>query len=194
VSHDGESSAFHGGGADGQAREHGTPSAGLESATAALRDAALDLIAGLPERPRRVRLAAGSVSIDLDWRALPASRGTAPAVPAPAVDLLADDGGTAVAVADRTLPGVAAAPVTTELHYICAPSVGTFYHSPEPGGAPFVTAGAQVRPGRQVGVVEAMKLMLPVESDQAGRVVEVLVADGEPVEYQERLIALTLEG
>ena len=192
MSHDGESSAVHGGSTDGQASEPGAHSAGLESATAALRDAALDLIAALPERPRRVRLTAGSVSIDLDWRALPAAGYTAPAVPAPAVGLPADNGGAAVAVADRTLPGVAAAPVLH--HYICAPSVGTFYHSPEPGGAPFVTAGAQVRPGQQVGIVEAMKLMLPVESDQAGRVVEVLVADGEPVEYQERLIALTLEG
>ena len=71
-----------------------------------------------------------------------------------------------------------------------APSVGVFYRAPEPGAPPFVGEGDTVRPGQQVAIVEAMKLMLPVEADRAGRVVEVLKRDGEPVEYGEVLFVL----
>ncbi len=183
--------------AEGQVDGHDAPcGAGgeMEPIAAALRDVTLDLLASLPERPQRLRLQAGSVSIDVDWR-LPHAPGHSAVSPvlSPAV--------VPPAAADSAVPGNGLgtpsppeAPAGTELHYICAHSVGTFYHAPEPGAAPFVTEGALVRPGQQVGILEAMKLMLPVESDQAGRVVEVLVADSQPVEYQERLIALALDG
>lgn len=48
--------------------------------------------------------------------------------------------------------------------------------------------------GQQVGIIEAMKLMIPVEADKAGRVVEVLKNNGEPVEYGERLFAFAAVG
>jgi acetyl-CoA carboxylase biotin carboxyl carrier protein len=65
-----------------------------------------------------------------------------------------------------------------------------FYRSPEPGAPPFVAEGDLVRPGQQVGIVEAMKLMIPVESDRAGRVLEVLLADGSAVEHGQPLLLL----
>lgn len=78
---------------------------------------------------------------------------------------------------------------------IRAPMVGTFYHASEPGGRPFVAAGEVVESGQQVGILEAMKLMNAIEADRVGRVVEVLVPDGTPVEYDQPLIALVpLEG
>lgn len=78
----------------------------------------------------------------------------------------------------------------TGLYHVTSPTVGVFYRSPEPGAAPFVEIGSIVGPGDQVAIVEAMKLFLPVEAGNRGRVAAVLVQDGEPVEYGEPLIAL----
>ncbi|WP_282784075.1 biotin/lipoyl-containing protein, partial [Nocardia sp. CC201C] len=69
-----------------------------------------------------------------------------------------------------------------------AETVGVFYRAPEPGAAAFVADGDPVRAGQQVGIVEAMKLMIPVTVARAGRVVEFLVGDAEPVEYGQPLI------
>jgi acetyl-CoA carboxylase biotin carboxyl carrier protein len=74
--------------------------------------------------------------------------------------------------------------------YIRAEMVGTFYHASEPGAKPFVAAGDLVEPGQQVGILEAMKLMTPVSADLRGRIVEVLVANGEAVEYGQPLLAV----
>ncbi|WP_343044371.1 acetyl-CoA carboxylase biotin carboxyl carrier protein, partial [Micromonospora maritima] len=89
-----------------------------------------------------------------------------------------------------------AAPVTAAgdepaRHVVRAPTVGVFYRAPEPGAKPFVAEGDIVQPGQQVGIVEAMKLMIPVHADAHGTVVEVLRADGAPVEYDEPLLALS---
>ncbi|MGI5216221.1 acetyl-CoA carboxylase biotin carboxyl carrier protein, partial [Plantactinospora sp. CA-290183] len=73
---------------------------------------------------------------------------------------------------------------------VLAPMVGTYYQAAEPGGAAFVEVGDKVERGQVVGIVEAMKLMNEVVAEQAGRVVEVLVVDGEPVEFGQPLIAL----
>lgn len=73
---------------------------------------------------------------------------------------------------------------------ICAPTVGAFYHAPAPGEPPFVAVGDHIRRGQQVGVLEAMKLMIPIEADRDGRVTAVLVADGAQVEYGAPLIAI----
>jgi acetyl-CoA carboxylase biotin carboxyl carrier protein len=74
---------------------------------------------------------------------------------------------------------------------ILAPSVGTFYHSPEPGAATFVQVGEELEAGKQVGILEVMKMMTPVVADRPGRVVEFLIPDGTPVEYGSPLIACT---
>ncbi|MGH3826278.1 MAG: acetyl-CoA carboxylase biotin carboxyl carrier protein, partial [Pseudonocardiaceae bacterium] len=70
------------------------------------------------------------------------------------------------------------------------PLVGTFYRAAQPGGKAFVEVGDHVEPGTQVAVVEAMKLMNPVEADRAGRVTEFLSLDGAAVEYGQPLIAI----
>ncbi|MBB5959556.1 acetyl-CoA carboxylase biotin carboxyl carrier protein [Saccharothrix tamanrassetensis] len=78
----------------------------------------------------------------------------------------------------------------TDVPAIRSPSVGTFYRAAEPGAEPFVRVGDTVHKGQQVAIVEAMKLMLPVESDQDGRVASVLPADGDPVQYGQTLFTL----
>ena len=66
---------------------------------------------------------------------------------------------------------------------IKSPMVGTFYLKPSPTANPFVEVGHSVNVGDTVCIIEAMKLMNEIEADVAGKVVEVLVNDGEPVEY-----------
>jgi acetyl-CoA carboxylase biotin carboxyl carrier protein len=75
--------------------------------------------------------------------------------------------------------------------YLTSPAVGVFYHAREPGAEPFVSVGAAAEQGQQVGIVEAMKLMIPVEADRGGIVIDVLKANGAAVEYDEPLFALT---
>ena len=79
----------------------------------------------------------------------------------------------------------AAAPST--FHEIRSPIVGTFYRSPAPDAAPFVDVGTMIGPGTVLCIVEAMKLMNEIESDVAGRVVKILVENGQPVEYDQVL-------
>ncbi|GAA3602534.1 acetyl-CoA carboxylase biotin carboxyl carrier protein [Nonomuraea rosea] len=74
------------------------------------------------------------------------------------------------------------------LRSIVAPLVGTFYVAPEPGAEPFTRLGSRVEPGQTVAIVEAMKLMNQVPSEWSGEVVEVLVGDGQPVEFGQELV------
>ncbi|SAL73923.1 acetyl-CoA carboxylase [Caballeronia telluris] len=67
-------------------------------------------------------------------------------------------------------------------HDIVSPLPGTFYRRASPDAAPFVEAGTQLERGAVVGLVEVMKQFSEVESDVSGRVIEVLVEDGEPVD------------
>ncbi len=69
-----------------------------------------------------------------------------------------------------------------------SPMVGTAYLSPEPGAAPFVRVGDVVNEGQTLVIVEAMKTMNPIAAPKAGKVVEVLVANEEPVEYGQPLV------
>ena len=68
-----------------------------------------------------------------------------------------------------------------------SPFVGTFYRSASPESPPFVDVGSVVKKGNVLCIVEAMKLMNEIEADQPGRLVEVLVQNGSPVEYGEAL-------
>lgn len=71
---------------------------------------------------------------------------------------------------------------------ITSPMVGTFYKSPSPESAAFVTLGDTVATGQVVCIVEAMKLMNEIEADVSGRVVEICVEDGQPVEFGQVLM------
>jgi acetyl-CoA carboxylase biotin carboxyl carrier protein len=77
----------------------------------------------------------------------------------------------------------AASPVQREGDVVNSPMVGTIYLQPEPGAAPFVRVGDMVTEGQTLLIVEAMKTMNPIPATRAGRVLEMLVGDGEAVEY-----------
>jgi acetyl-CoA carboxylase biotin carboxyl carrier protein len=76
--------------------------------------------------------------------------------------------------------------------YVTSPFVGTFYRSPSPDAPAFVEVGSRVREGQSLCIVEAMKLMNEIEADQAGLVVDVLVENGKPVEFGQKLFKLKL--
>jgi acetyl-CoA carboxylase biotin carboxyl carrier protein len=84
----------------------------------------------------------------------------------------------------------AAAAAQPEGHTIKSPMVGTFYRSSAPGAKPFVELGQAVKAGETVCIIEAMKLLNEIEADQDGIVKEILVENGEPVEYGQPLIVL----
>jgi acetyl-CoA carboxylase biotin carboxyl carrier protein len=75
--------------------------------------------------------------------------------------------------------------------FITSPFVGTFYRAPSPDAASFVEVGESVKKGQVVCIVEAMKLMNEIEAEVEGRVAEVLVKNGEHVEYGQILIRLS---
>jgi len=71
---------------------------------------------------------------------------------------------------------------------ITSPMVGTFYKSPSPDAEPFVKVGSTVNQGDVVCIVEAMKMMNEIESEVSGKVVEICVEDGQPVEFGQVLL------
>ncbi len=73
---------------------------------------------------------------------------------------------------------------------IPSPIVGTFYRSPSPEADPFVNVNDQIENGRVLCIIEAMKLMNEIESDVTGTVVDILVENGQPVEYGQPLFLI----
>jgi len=76
---------------------------------------------------------------------------------------------------------------------ITAPMVGTFYRSPSPDSPPYVEIGDRVEPGKTVCIIEAMKLFNEIESEVKGEVVKMLVENGQPVEYGQKLFLIRKE-
>ena len=70
---------------------------------------------------------------------------------------------------------------------ICSPIVGTFYRAPAPDAMPYVKTGQSIETGQVVCIVEAMKVMNEIKSDFAGVVEEILVENGDPVEFGQRM-------
>ncbi|MBZ7942720.1 acetyl-CoA carboxylase biotin carboxyl carrier protein [Campylobacter molothri] len=66
---------------------------------------------------------------------------------------------------------------------INSPMVGTFYQAPSPGAAPFVKVGSTVKKGDAIAIIEAMKIMNEIEAEFDCKIIEILVADGQPVEF-----------
>jgi acetyl-CoA carboxylase biotin carboxyl carrier protein len=85
---------------------------------------------------------------------------------------------------------IAAAP----LKEIRSPMVGTFYKAPEPGAEPYIKVGNRVTPGQTVCIIEAMKIMNEIEAEIAGTVREILVEDGQPVEFGQVLFRVDPHG
>src|SRR5690606_16967745 len=84
----------------------------------------------------------------------------------------------------------AAGPEPTPAGAVTAPMVGTVYVASEPGAPPFVKVGDTVREGQVLLIIEAMKVMNPLASPRAGTVKQILVTDGQPVEYGEPLLVI----
>ena len=96
-----------------------------------------------------------------------------------------------VAAASHAAPAeAAAAEPETDLHIVKSPIVGTFYGSPSPGAAPFVSPGDHVEKGQVICIVEAMKLMNEIESDASGEIVKCLVTNGQPIEFGQPLYSI----
>jgi len=76
--------------------------------------------------------------------------------------------------------------------YVKSPMVGTFYRSPSPENPPFVENGTKVEDKTVVCIIEAMKIMNEIQAEAKGTVVEVLVENGQPVEYGQRLFKIKL--
>jgi len=87
-------------------------------------------------------------------------------------------------------PAAPEARLTEDLHLVKSPIVGTFYASPSPGAEPFVKVGAFVETGDTLCIVEAMKLMNEIESDETGEIVRIFVENGQPVEYGQPLFGI----
>ncbi|MDX3073134.1 acetyl-CoA carboxylase biotin carboxyl carrier protein [Streptomyces sp. MI02-7b] len=142
---------------------------------------ATELAGSVPTPPRRIRLRHGQTSVEIEWAEPREHQGTEAA-------------GTAPRITSRTAgarPGdEPGEPPAETPHYVRAPTVGTFYRAQEPGAAPYVRVGDLVVPGQPVGVLEVMKMMSTIGSDVAGRVVEIVVGDAQPVEFDQRLIAV----
>lgn len=73
---------------------------------------------------------------------------------------------------------------------IKAPMVGTFYRSPSPEAPPFVDIGGNVQPGQVICIIEAMKLMNEIKSDFKGKIVDILVENGSPIEFGQVLFLI----
>lgn len=124
---------------------------------------------------RKIRIARGVTYAEA--QAMPAFQ------PAPAPAMIAAPQGGAPAAASAP-----AAQASGEV--IKSPMVGTVYLQPSPGAEAFVQPGAQVSAGQTLMIIEAMKTMNPVPAPRAGKVLEVLVDDGQPVEFGEPLVVL----
>lgn len=88
---------------------------------------------------------------------------------------------------------IAAAPVedaVPEGHIVRSPMVGTFYRAPAPGSKNFAEVGQSVNAGDTLCIIEAMKLLNEIESDQGGVIKAILVENGQPVEYGEALFVI----
>jgi acetyl-CoA carboxylase biotin carboxyl carrier protein len=93
----------------------------------------------------------------------------------------------APAVEAAPAPAVAAAPAG---HTVKSPMVGTFYRASSPGAKPFVEVGDTIKEGETICIVEAMKILNEIEADKSGTVTQILVDNGQAVEYGQPLFVI----
>ena len=96
------------------------------------------------------------------------------------------------AAAPAAAPAAAApaAPAQPSGHEVTSPMVGTFYRSSSPGAKPFAEIGQQVSEGDTLCIIEAMKMLNQIESDKSGKIVAILVENGQPIEYGQPLFVI----
>lgn len=128
---------------------------------------------------RRVKLHVAGLDIEVERQEVTVVAGAAPVAYAPAAG--AATAGGAPAAAPGRMP-------------VVAPLVGVFYRASSPGSKPFVDVGDTVERGQKVGIVEAMKMMNEVTSDFRGTVAEIVVQNGETVQYEQTLMFIDVTG
>jgi acetyl-CoA carboxylase biotin carboxyl carrier protein len=96
----------------------------------------------------------------------------------------------AAAALDPSTADVSAGDLSKHPGMVPSPMVGTAYLGPEPGARPYVEVGSQVRAGQTLLIIEAMKTMNQIPAPRAGRVVQILVEDAQPVEFGEPLMII----
>ena len=109
------------------------------------------------------------------------SRAPSPVAPAAPMPLAPAAPTTEPAPAEKTDDG---------LHEVLSPMVGTFYRAASPEADPFVSEGDRIESGQTLCIIEAMKIMNEIPADVQGEVVEILVGDGQPVEYNQALFKI----
>lgn len=141
----------------------------------------------VPKLEKILSLLAGTDVTSLEWRngeeTLTIERGGRP----PAAPLQA-------VAPTATAPATVAAPrpveARSDLHTVTSPFVGTFYRAASPEAPAFADIGQTVRKGQVLCIVEAMKLMNEIEAEMPGKIVEILVQNGQSVEFGEPLFRL----
>lgn len=108
------------------------------------------------------------------------------AAPAPVYAPVAAPAATAIGIAPVTAPS----DLATNPNCLKSPMVGVVYLSPEPGAAPYIKVGDQVKEGQTVLIIEAMKTFNQVKAHKGGRVSQIMVDDKNPVEYGEPLMLI----
>jgi acetyl-CoA carboxylase biotin carboxyl carrier protein len=101
---------------------------------------------------------------------------------------LAAPAATALPVAP--VPAAAAVPEAPAGHIVKSPMVGTFYRSASPGAKSFVEIGSQVKQGETICIIEAMKILNEIEADKTGTIAQILIENGQPVEYGQPLFVI----
>jgi acetyl-CoA carboxylase biotin carboxyl carrier protein len=96
----------------------------------------------------------------------------------------------AAPVAVAAAPAVGVTDMSKHPGAVTSPMVGTAYWAPEPGAKPFIEVGAKVSVGQTLLIIEAMKTMNQIPSPRAGTVTQILVEDGQPVEFGEPLVII----
>ena len=81
-------------------------------------------------------------------------------------------------------------PANYNAEFITSPMVGTFYRSPSPGAAPYVSIGDTVKKGQTIGIIEAMKIMNEIEAEFDCKIIEIEVNDAQPVEFGTKLVMI----
>ncbi|MGE0096757.1 MAG: acetyl-CoA carboxylase biotin carboxyl carrier protein [Hydrogenophaga sp.] len=87
-------------------------------------------------------------------------------------------------------PAAAATPAAPAGHTVKSPMVGTFYRASSPGAKPFVEVGDSIKEGETICIVEAMKILNEIEADKSGTVTQILVENGQAVEYGQPLYVI----
>jgi len=123
---------------------------------------------------RIVKAAPAGAVAPVTYAMAPVAAPAAPLAAAPAVDA-------------TPAPAVAAAPVG---HTVKSPMVGTFYRASSPGAKPFVEVGDSIKEGETICIVEAMKILNEIEADKSGTVTQILVDNGQAVEYGQPLFVI----